>query len=110
MLSAGVGLIGKGAERVQLAVMELTWYLDIFYTDVEGWVELADMYVKLNLCVQAFSVCVVLMPGQVHALAAGPRAHAAAHSTEPVPHAVLHGDGIHGRGHAPCAQDVPLSD
>ena len=110
MSSAGVGRVGEGAESAQPAVTELTWYLDIFYTDVEGWVELVDMYAKLNLCVQAFSVCAVLTPGQVHALAAGSRAHAAARSAEPVPHAALHGDGVHGGGRAPCAQDVPLSD
>ena len=63
MPSAGVGCVGEGVESAQLAVMELTWYLDIFYTDVEGWVELADMYMKLNLCVQAFSACTVVMPG-----------------------------------------------
>ena len=110
MLSVGVGHVGEGTESAQPAVMELMWYLDIFYMDVEGWVELADMYAKLNLCVQTFSVCAVLTPGQVHALAAGPCAHAAARSAEPVPHAVLHGDGVHGGGRAPCTQDIPLSD
>ena len=35
-------------------------YLDIFYTDVLGWVKLADMYMELNLCMQVFSVCVVV--------------------------------------------------
>ena len=110
MWSVGVGHVGKGTESVQPAVTELMWYLDIFYTNVEGWVKLADMYMKLNLCVQAFSVCTVLTPGQVHALATGPHAHAAACSAEPVPHAALHGDGVHGRGRVPCAQDIPLSD
>ena len=85
-------LRSKGAQSAQWAVAELTQYLDIFYTDVKGWVKLADMHVELNLCMQAFSVCTVLMPGQVHALTAGP---AAAHSTGPVPHAVLREDGIH---------------
>ena len=101
---------GEGAESAQLAATELTWYLDIFYTGVEGWVELEDMYAELNLCVRAFSACAVLTPAQVHALAAGPRAHAAARSAEPVPHAALHGASVHGGGRAPHAQDVPLRD
>ena len=56
---------------------------------------------------QAFSACAVLTPGQVHALAAGPRAGAAALGAEPVP-AAFCGDSVHGRGCAPCAQDIPL--
>ena len=92
---------GEGVQSVQRAVAELTWYLDIFYTDVSGWVKLVDMYVELNLCMQAFSVCVVLRLGQVHSLAAGPHTCAAAHSAEPVP-AAFHRDSVHGRGHAPC--------
>ena len=75
--------------------------------DVSGWVKLVDMYTELNLCMQVFSVCVVLMPGQVHALTAGPCAHAAAHNTEPIP-AAFCGDSIYGRGCAPCTQDIPL--
>lgn len=31
------------------AADELTKYLDTFYTDVEGWLELADIYAELNL-------------------------------------------------------------
>ena len=98
---------GKGVQSAQGAVVELTWYLEIFYMDVSGWVKLADMYAELNLCMQVFSVCVVLTLGQVHALTAGPHVHAAACGTEPVP-AAFCGDSVHGRGCAPCAQDIPL--
>ena len=49
---------GKGAESVQPAVMELTWYLDIFYMDDEGWVELTDMYVHGAEPVHAGVLCV----------------------------------------------------
>ena len=96
---------GEGTQSAQRAVVELMWYLDIFYMDVSGWVKLADMYVELNLCMQVFSAYAVLMPGQVHSLTTGPRTHAAARGAEPVP-AVFHGDSVHGRGHAPCAQDI----
>ena len=100
-------MFGEGTQSVQWVVAELTWYLDIFYTDVSGWVKLVDMYAELNLCIQASSACAVLTPGQVHALAAGPRAHAAAHGAEPVL-AAFRGDSVHGRGCAPCTQDIPL--
>ena len=100
-------VFGEGMQSVQWVVVELTWYIDIFYMDVKGWVKLTDMYAELNLCMQVFSVCVVLMLGQVHTLTAGPHACAAAHGTEPVP-AAFHGDSIHGRRCAPCTQDIPL--
>ena len=70
-------MFGKDAQSMQQVVVELMWYLDIFYTDVSGWVKLADIYAELNLCMQVFSACVVLMLGQVHTLAAGPRTRAA---------------------------------
>lgn len=44
-------LRSQGPETILRAVAELTKYLDIFYTDVEGWIELADIYAELNLSV-----------------------------------------------------------
>jgi len=44
-------LRSQGPQTTQRAVEELTKYLDIFYTDVEAWVELADIYAELNLYV-----------------------------------------------------------
>lgn len=32
------------------AVEELSKYVDTFYTDVEGWLELADIYTSQNQC------------------------------------------------------------
>jgi ER membrane protein complex subunit 2 len=34
--------------KVDKAVGELTQFLDAFYTDVEGWLELADMYASCH--------------------------------------------------------------
>ncbi|KAL4076756.1 hypothetical protein V8B97DRAFT_2016059 [Scleroderma yunnanense] len=34
--------------QVEKAVSELSQYLDTFYTDVEGWLELADIYTSCN--------------------------------------------------------------
>ncbi len=34
--------------RLQRAVEELSTLLDTFYTDVEGWLELADIYSSCN--------------------------------------------------------------
>jgi len=37
--------------KVEKAVNELVQFLDTFYTDVEGWLELADIYASCNQCV-----------------------------------------------------------
>ncbi|KAF8523715.1 TPR-like protein [Hysterangium stoloniferum] len=42
-------LRSQGSHTIQKAVEELTRYLDIFYTDVEAWTELSDIYAELNL-------------------------------------------------------------
>jgi len=42
-------LRSQGSQTISKAVEELTKYLDTFYTDVESWVELADIYAELNL-------------------------------------------------------------
>ena len=34
--------------HVEKAVEELTSFLDTFYTDLEGWLELADIYSQCN--------------------------------------------------------------
>jgi hypothetical protein len=34
--------------KFEKAVEELSQYLDTFYTDVEGWFELADIYCVCN--------------------------------------------------------------
>ena len=34
--------------KIQEAVEELTQFLDTFYTDLEGWLELADIYTSCN--------------------------------------------------------------
>lgn len=37
--------------KVEKAVEDLNEYLDTFYTDVEGWLELADIHSSANQCV-----------------------------------------------------------
>lgn len=37
--------------RIDKAVQELSTMLDIFYTEVEGWLELADLYASCQQCV-----------------------------------------------------------
>ncbi|KIJ43821.1 hypothetical protein M422DRAFT_75479 [Sphaerobolus stellatus SS14] len=52
-----------GSQNVSQAVEELTIYLDTFYTDVEAWIELADVYAELNLyslSLQALSHVLIL--------------------------------------------------
>nr|GAT43275.1 predicted protein [Mycena chlorophos] len=39
--------------KVEKAVEELTQFLDTFYTDVDGWLELADIYSTCNLYTQS---------------------------------------------------------
>jgi hypothetical protein len=34
--------------KIDKAVHELSQYLDTFYTDVDGWLELADIYATSN--------------------------------------------------------------
>lgn len=34
--------------KIDRAVEELSQFLDTFYTDVEGWLELADIYASCN--------------------------------------------------------------
>ena len=34
--------------KIDKAVHELSQYLDTFYTDIEGWLELADIYASSN--------------------------------------------------------------
>ncbi|KAG6805200.1 hypothetical protein H0H93_005349, partial [Arthromyces matolae] len=34
--------------KIELAVEELSKFLDTFYTDSEGWLELADIYSECN--------------------------------------------------------------
>lgn len=38
--------------RVAEATEELVKYLDVYYADVEGWLELADIYASCNLYVR----------------------------------------------------------
>ena len=38
----------RRAGKVDNAVSELTKFLDTYYTDVEGWLELADIYSTVN--------------------------------------------------------------
>jgi ER membrane protein complex subunit 2 len=40
--------------KVDKAVDELSQFLDTFYTDVEGWLELADIYSSCNQSVTIF--------------------------------------------------------
>ncbi|KAI6041501.1 TPR-like protein [Pisolithus marmoratus] len=37
--------------QTEEAISELSQYLDTFYTDIEGWLELADIYACCNQCV-----------------------------------------------------------
>ncbi|KDR77209.1 hypothetical protein GALMADRAFT_246497 [Galerina marginata CBS 339.88] len=51
--------------KIDKAVEELNEYLDTFYTDVEGWLELADMYSscnQYNSALQALSHALLLTP------------------------------------------------
>ncbi|KAG6336660.1 hypothetical protein ID866_2441 [Astraeus odoratus] len=51
--------------QVEKAVVELSQYLDTFYTDVEGWLELADIYASCNqyeYSLQALSHTLLLVP------------------------------------------------
>jgi ER membrane protein complex subunit 2 len=45
--------------RVEQTVEELGKYLDTFYTDLEGWLELADIYSQCNQCVVLGSLRVI---------------------------------------------------
>jgi len=50
---------------IDRAVDELSHYLDTFYTDVEGWLELADIYSSCNQythALQSLSHCLLLNP------------------------------------------------
>ena len=42
--------------QVDKAVSELSQYLDTFYTDIEGWLELADIYASCNQCASSFNL------------------------------------------------------
>lgn len=35
--------------KTERCITELTTFLDTFYSDLEGWLELADIYASLNL-------------------------------------------------------------
>ncbi|KAH7883071.1 TPR-like protein [Phlebopus sp. FC_14] len=51
--------------KLERAVNELSQYLDTFYTDVEGWLELADIYASCNQyehSLQALSHALLLAP------------------------------------------------
>ncbi|KAJ7757043.1 hypothetical protein B0H16DRAFT_1537845 [Mycena metata] len=51
--------------KIEKAVEELTQLLDTFYTDVDGWLELADIYTTCNqyiLALQALSHVLLLAP------------------------------------------------
>ncbi|KAJ7093990.1 hypothetical protein B0H15DRAFT_831508 [Mycena belliarum] len=51
--------------KVEKAVEELTQLLDTFYTDLDGWLELADIYTTCNqyhLALQALSHALLLAP------------------------------------------------
>ncbi|EIM87497.1 TPR-like protein [Stereum hirsutum FP-91666 SS1] len=51
--------------QIETAVTELTQFLDTFYNDVEGWLELADIYTSCNqytLALQALSHVLILSP------------------------------------------------
>ncbi|KAF8803377.1 tetratricopeptide repeat domain 35 [Phlegmacium glaucopus] len=52
-------------DKIYMAVEELNEYLDTFYTDAEGWVELADIYSSCNQythALQALSHALLLTP------------------------------------------------
>ncbi|GJJ14713.1 hypothetical protein Clacol_008980 [Clathrus columnatus] len=42
-------LRSQGSSFILRTVNELTKYVDTFYTDIEGWLELADIYAELNI-------------------------------------------------------------
>jgi len=51
--------------RIERAIEELSQFLDTFYTDLEGWLELADMYSSCNqytYALQALSHALLLAP------------------------------------------------
>ena len=41
----------RKAGKIGMAVEELSAMLDTFYTEVEGWLELADIYASCQQCV-----------------------------------------------------------
>jgi hypothetical protein len=41
----------KRVGKIDKAVEELSGLLDVFYSDVDGWVELCDLYMSFNQCV-----------------------------------------------------------
>ena len=48
--------------QIDRAVEELSAVLDTFYTDVDGWVDLADIYLSCNQCVRISALSAWLQP------------------------------------------------
>ena len=93
------------------AVEELSRFVDTFYTDVEAWLELADLYASQHQYVHTRSYlsligfCILTLSPQIYLGSAGSVARLGAHTTKPILCATGWGNGVHSSGH-PAGHEV----
>jgi len=97
--------------KYEKAVAQLSKFLDTFYTDLEGWLELADIY---SSCNQLSILLPIYCPFQtshtwmkIHTCARSSISCFASRPSEPLYLFAICRDGIYRRRPASRAQDVP---
>jgi hypothetical protein len=83
-------------------VDELSKLVDTFYTDVEAWLELADLYISTYQYVSSPTldqVFCILTIAQIYFCSAGSVSRPLVGSSKPVLCSPGRRNGVHGRGH-----------
>jgi hypothetical protein len=97
--------------KTERAVEELSKFVDTFYTDVEAWLELADIYASQNQYAHSIShqpssqFCILTPGSQIYLGSAGSIPCLGAHTTESILCATGWGNGVHSSGH-PAGHEV----
>ena len=84
--------------KIERCITELTTFLDTFYSDLEAWLELADVCASLNLYV-GYNEIPRRNPldtyPQIHTLPTGAFARPPPRPSEPVPCPAFRGNGLY---------------
>jgi len=94
--------------EIDRAVGELSKFVDTFYTDVEAWLELADIYTSQNQCAsysRQYRHSGILTPAQIYLSSAVSIPRLGVDTTKPVLRAPGWGNGIYSSGH-PVGHEV----
>jgi hypothetical protein len=100
--------------KIEKAVDDLSQFLDTFYNDVEGWLELAELYSSVNQFVyfnlDVYVRCPLVELGQIHTRAPGSLTCSYPGTSESLLYAAICRNCIYRSRHPPCHKNVPCCD